>query len=103
MTQPALSRRIAALEHDLGVALLVRGARGVALTEAGTKLAQGAPPVLRLAEMPRVELHLVPGGEKPTGVGEPGTPPVAPAVANALFALTGKRARLLPLDDIKWG
>ena len=59
-------------------------------------------PVLRMEEMPRVEVHLVPGGEKPTGVGEPGTPPVAPAVANALFALTKKRARLLPFDDIKW-
>jgi isoquinoline 1-oxidoreductase beta subunit len=59
-------------------------------------------PVLRLAEMPRVEVHLVPGGDKPTGVGEPGTPPIAPAVANALAALTGKRARLLPFDDIKW-
>jgi isoquinoline 1-oxidoreductase beta subunit len=58
--------------------------------------------VLRMNEMPVVEVHLVPGGEKPTGVGEPGTPPIAPAVANALFALTGKRARSLPLDDQKW-
>jgi isoquinoline 1-oxidoreductase beta subunit len=53
--------------------------------------------VLRMNEMPVVEVHLVPGGEKPTGVGEPGVPPIAPAVANALFALTGKRARSLPL------
>ena len=53
--------------------------------------------VLRMNEMPRVEVHLVPGGDKPTGVGEPGVPPVAPAVANALFVLTGKRARSLPL------
>ena len=53
--------------------------------------------VLRMSEMPQVEVHLVPGGDKPTGVGEPGTPPIAPAVANALFALTGKRARSLPL------
>jgi isoquinoline 1-oxidoreductase beta subunit len=59
-------------------------------------------PVLRMNEMPRVEVHLVPGGEEPTGVGEPGTPPVAPAVANALFALTGKRARTLPLSTMKW-
>jgi len=58
--------------------------------------------VLRMNEMPVVEVHLVPGGEKPTGVGEPGTPPIAPAVANALFALTGKRARSLPLGDQKW-
>ena len=58
--------------------------------------------VLRLNEMPQVEVHLVPGGDKPTGVGEPGVPPVAPAVANALFALTGKRARKLPLSSTKW-
>jgi isoquinoline 1-oxidoreductase subunit beta len=53
--------------------------------------------VLRMNEMPRVEVHLVGGGDKPTGVGEPGVPPVAPAVANALFALTGKMPRVLPL------
>ncbi len=58
-------------------------------------------PVLRMNEMPRVEVHLV-GGDRPTGVGEPGTPPIAPAVANALFALTGKRARTLPLDTLRW-
>jgi isoquinoline 1-oxidoreductase beta subunit len=58
--------------------------------------------VLRMNEMPLVEVHLVPGGDKPTGVGEPGTPPVAPAVANALFSLTGKRARSLPLSSTKW-
>ena len=58
--------------------------------------------VLRMNEMPLVEVHLVPGGDKPTGVGEPGTPPVAPAVANALFALTKKRVRTLPLGSAKW-
>ena len=57
--------------------------------------------VLRINEMPRVEVHLV-GGDKPTGVGEPGTPPIAPAVANALAALTRKRARVLPLDTMQW-
>lgn len=54
-------------------------------------------PVLRLAEMPKVEVHIVRGMERMGGVGEPGTPPIAPAVANALFALTGKRLRQLPL------
>jgi len=59
-------------------------------------------PVLRMNEMPKVEVYLVPGGEKPTGVGEPGVPPIAPAVCNALAKLTGKRVRRLPLDDMKW-
>jgi isoquinoline 1-oxidoreductase beta subunit len=54
-------------------------------------------PVLRLAEMPKVEVHIVRGMERMGGVGEPGVPPIAPAVANALFALTGKRLRQLPL------
>jgi isoquinoline 1-oxidoreductase beta subunit len=59
-------------------------------------------PVLRFNEMPQVQVHLVPTAQPPGGVGEPGTPPIAPAVANALFALTGKRARALPLADIDW-
>src|SRR5229473_564495 len=54
-------------------------------------------PLLRLPEMPRVEAHIVQSSEKPGGVGEPGVPPVAPAVANAVFAATGKRLRRLPL------
>jgi len=53
--------------------------------------------VLRMNEMPRVEVHLVPSDANPGGVGEVGVPPVAPAVANALFALTGKRIRSLPI------
>ncbi len=53
-------------------------------------------PVLRMNEMPKMEVHIVPGGTAPTGVGEPGTPPIAPAVSNAIFALTGKRLRELP-------
>jgi isoquinoline 1-oxidoreductase beta subunit len=53
--------------------------------------------VLRLHEMPRVDVHIVPSHEKSGGAGEPGTPPIAPAVANAVFALTGKRLRELPL------
>jgi isoquinoline 1-oxidoreductase beta subunit len=52
---------------------------------------------LRINEMPRVEVHIVPSSEKPTGVGEPGVPPIAPAVANALAAVTGQRLRNLPL------
>jgi len=53
--------------------------------------------VLRLPAMPQVEVHIVPSRERPGGVGEPGTPPIAPAVANAVAALTGQRLRELPL------
>ena len=54
-------------------------------------------PMLRMTEMPTVEVHIVPSGEAPTGVGEPGVPPIAPAVTNAVFAATGKRIRTLPI------
>jgi len=53
--------------------------------------------ILRASEMPKVEVHIVPSTEKPTGVGEPGVPPIAPAVANAIFAATGKSVRKLPM------
>jgi isoquinoline 1-oxidoreductase beta subunit len=54
-------------------------------------------PILRMNEMPVVEVHLVKSTEAPGGVGEPGTPPAAPAVCNAIFAATGKRVRKLPI------
>jgi isoquinoline 1-oxidoreductase beta subunit len=54
-------------------------------------------PVLRMPEAPVVEVHLVPSAEPPGGVGEIAVPPIAPAVANAVFALTGQRVRRLPL------
>ena len=55
-------------------------------------------PLLRISQMPQVEVHIVPSQAAPTGVGEPGVPPLAPAVANALFAATGKRLRKLPFE-----
>lgn len=54
--------------------------------------------VLRLNEMPVVEVHILPSSDKPGGIGETGVPPTAPAVANAVFALTGQRLRELPLQ-----
>jgi isoquinoline 1-oxidoreductase beta subunit len=54
--------------------------------------------VLRINEMPKVEVHIVPSAEPPTGVGEPGVAPVGPAVANAIFAVTGKRNYVLPFS-----
>jgi len=62
-------------------------------------------PVLRINEMPEVEVHIMPIQEEPSGVGEPGVPPIAAAVANAVFALTGKRIRRLPIraEELKKG
>jgi isoquinoline 1-oxidoreductase beta subunit len=53
--------------------------------------------VLRMNEMPKVEVHIVPSTEPPTGVGEPGVAPVGPALVNAIFAASGKRMRVLPI------
>jgi len=57
-------------------------------------------PLLRMREMPVIEVHLVPSTEGPTGIGEPGTPPIAAAVANAIYALTKQRIRRLPMRAV---
>jgi isoquinoline 1-oxidoreductase beta subunit len=103
---------------DLGVALnpdsvehQVEGAVAYALsavlrgeiTLANGAVVQGnfdAYEPLRIDEMPAVDVHLVPSREAPGGIGEPGVPPLAPAVANALFAATGKRIRRLPIRAV---
>jgi isoquinoline 1-oxidoreductase subunit beta len=54
-------------------------------------------PILRMSDMPQVEVYIVDSKEKCGGVGEPGLPPIAPAVANAIFNATGKRIRQLPI------
>ena len=56
--------------------------------------------ILRIDEMPRVEVHIVPSAAPPTGVGEPGVPPIAPAVANAWLALGGAPVRRLPFSRL---
>jgi CO/xanthine dehydrogenase Mo-binding subunit len=56
-------------------------------------------PIPRMPEVPPIEVVLMPDGERPGGIGEAGVPLVAPAIANAVFALTGKRVRALPLED----
>ena len=60
-------------------------------------------PMLRMDEMPVIEAHIVPSKEKMGGVGETNVPPIAPALANAIFAATGKRIRRLPIqtDELK--
>ena len=60
-------------------------------------------PMMRMHESPTIEVHVVESEEAPGGAGEPGTPTAAPAVANALFQLTGQRIRSLPLSDYELG
>ena len=86
----------------------MEGGMGFGLSAALTgeiRIEQGAPvqsnfhdyPVLRIDRMPKVEVYIAPSAAPPTGVGEPATPVIAPALANALFAATGQRLRRLPL------
>ena len=56
-------------------------------------------PVVRMNQMPKIEVFIVPSKEKPTGVGEPGTPVIAPALANAILAMQGKPLRALPMSS----
>jgi isoquinoline 1-oxidoreductase subunit beta len=55
--------------------------------------------MVRLAQMPEIEVHIIPSTAYPGGVGQPATPPIAPAIVNAIFAATGRRVRSLPLID----
>ena len=60
-------------------------------------------PILRMDEMPKIEVYVIESDQRPSGIGEMGVPPVAPAVANAVYAATGKRVRHIPIrpDDLQ--
>jgi isoquinoline 1-oxidoreductase beta subunit len=96
----AVNPEVIRMQMESGIAYALSAMLFGAITLKDGQVEQGnfdAYRVLRLPEMPVVEVHIVPSTEAPTGVGEPGTPPLAPAVANALFRLTGKRVRKLPV------
>jgi isoquinoline 1-oxidoreductase subunit beta len=83
-----------------GIAFGLSTVLGGEITLKGGRVEQGTYrdyPVIRMDQMPVVEIHIVPSEASPTGMGEPPVPPVAPAVVNAIFAATGKRVRRLPL------
>ncbi|MBL8489114.1 MAG: xanthine dehydrogenase family protein molybdopterin-binding subunit [Rhodocyclaceae bacterium] len=87
------------VEGAVGFALSAALHQAITLTEG--RVDQGnfdGFPLLRMGEMPKVEVHILPSEAPPTGIGEPAVPPLAPAVANAISAATGKRLRRMPFD-----
>ncbi|MFM2045857.1 MAG: hypothetical protein RLY86_4433 [Pseudomonadota bacterium] len=94
------SGRIPGVKLSTPWGLLLSAALYGEITVAGGAVVQGnfaSYDMIRLARMPVVEVHAVPSTEPPGGIGEPGLPPVAPALANAIFAVTGRRIHRLPL------
>lgn len=90
----------AAAQLEGGVVFALSAALKQEITLAGGRVQQGnfdTFAVLRMGEAPRIEVHLVPGGDVPLGAGEAAVPPTAPALANALFAASGVRVRRLPI------
>ena len=91
---------IVAAQMEGGIAFGLSAALKGEITVAGGRVVQSNFHdylVLRIDEMPTVEVHIVPSDDAPHGVGEMAVSPIAPAVANAIFAATGKRIRRLPI------
>jgi isoquinoline 1-oxidoreductase beta subunit len=98
----AVNPNIVAMQVESAIGLGLGAAISGAITLKDGKVVQSNfhdYPVLRLNQMPVVEVHIVPSDDKPTGIGEPGLPPIAPAVASAIAALTGKAPRNLPFSS----
>ena len=96
----AVNPNIVAQQMESGVVFGLSAALGGEITVKDGRIEQSNfhdYPLLRMAQAPEVVTIIMPSAAPPEGVGEPGVPPVAPAVANALFKLTGKRLRSLPL------
>jgi isoquinoline 1-oxidoreductase beta subunit len=95
--------RLVEMQIESGVIYGLTAAMFDAITIKNGAVEQGnfdTYPMVRMADAPRIETYLTPSnGARWGGIGEPGTPPVAPAVCNAIFAVTGKRIRSLPISD----
>ena len=97
----AVNPNIVAMQMESGIGYGLSAALGGAITLKDGMVEQSNfhdYPVVRMNQMPRIEVHIVPSREKPSGVGEPSTPVIAPALANALLALEGKSPRTLPFS-----
>ncbi|HEX7053429.1 MAG TPA: xanthine dehydrogenase family protein molybdopterin-binding subunit [Burkholderiales bacterium] len=98
----AVNPNVVAMQMESGIGYGLSAALSGAITLRDGRVEQSNfhdYPVLRINQMPRIETHIVPSREKPSGVGEPATPVIAPALANALLALQGKPIRSLPLSS----
>jgi isoquinoline 1-oxidoreductase beta subunit len=96
----AVNPNIVAMQMESGIGYGLAAALSGAVTLKDGKVEQSNfddYPVLRMNQMPAIEVHILPSTNKPTGVGEPGTPVIAPALANALALANGKPVRSLPL------
>ena len=97
----AVNPNIIAMQMESGIGYGLSAALTGAVTFKDGKVEQSNfddYPVLRINEMPAIEVHIVPSKAKPSGVGEPGTPVIAPALANALARIDGKPVRSLPMS-----
>jgi isoquinoline 1-oxidoreductase subunit beta len=97
----AVNPNIVAMQMESGIGYGLSAALSGAITLKEGRVEQSNfddYTVLRINQMPAIEVHILPSTNKPTGVGEPGTPVIAPALANALAALDGKPIRSLPLS-----
>jgi isoquinoline 1-oxidoreductase beta subunit len=91
-------------QMESGIAYGLSAALWGELTIAGGAVVQGnfdRYPVLRIDRMPAIDVDIVTSGDPLGGIGEPGTPPIAPAVCNALAQLTGRRIRKLPIGKVR--
>ena len=101
----AVNPDVVAAQMEGGIGYGLGAALKGAITMKGGRVEQSnfdGYDVLRMSEMPKVETYIVPSAEAPTGVGEPGTPVVLPAVANALLAGTGIKTTVLPMNRQKY-
>jgi len=93
-----------AAQMESGIIFGLTAALHDAITLKNGRVEQGnfdTYPLLRMNETPEIEVHIIPSAEPPGGIGEPGVPPIAPAVANALFTASGARVRSLPMTPAK--
>jgi isoquinoline 1-oxidoreductase beta subunit len=98
----AVNPNIVAMQMESGIGFGLSAALSGAITTKEGVVEQSNfhdYPVLRMNQMPTIEVFIVPSTEKPTGVGEPGTPVIAPALANAILAMQGKPVRALPMSS----